>query len=121
MDVKVLFSMGRLKKRCMYVNPPGFEDPDFLDRVYKVEKALYGLHQAPRAVIEVQDCNHTRDENSKATAHVKEGIEVNVHMYRSMIGSLMYLTSSRPDIIMKMQESLIVRWKKLFRNGMELI
>nr|GEY67245.1 hypothetical protein [Tanacetum cinerariifolium] len=26
-----------------------FEDPDFLDRVYKVEKALYGLHQAPRA------------------------------------------------------------------------
>ncbi|GKE95865.1 putative ribonuclease H-like domain-containing protein [Tanacetum coccineum] len=27
----------------------GFEDPDFLDRVCKVEKALYGLHQAPRA------------------------------------------------------------------------
>ncbi|GJX75272.1 putative ribonuclease H-like domain-containing protein [Tanacetum coccineum] len=26
-----------------------FEDPDFPDRVYKVEKALYGLHQAPRA------------------------------------------------------------------------
>nr|GEU92607.1 retrovirus-related Pol polyprotein from transposon TNT 1-94 [Tanacetum cinerariifolium] len=29
--------------------PPGFEDPDFLDKVYKVKKALYGLHQAPRA------------------------------------------------------------------------
>nr|GEV93164.1 putative ribonuclease H-like domain-containing protein [Tanacetum cinerariifolium] len=28
---------------------PGFEDPNFPDRVYKVEKALYGLHQAPRA------------------------------------------------------------------------
>ncbi|GJZ97183.1 putative ribonuclease H-like domain-containing protein [Tanacetum coccineum] len=28
---------------------PGFKDPDFPDRVYKVEKALYGLHQAPRA------------------------------------------------------------------------
>ncbi|GKC01712.1 uncharacterized mitochondrial protein-like protein [Tanacetum coccineum] len=27
----------------------GFEDPYFPDRVYKVEKALYGLHQAPRA------------------------------------------------------------------------
>ncbi|GKB17684.1 putative ribonuclease H-like domain-containing protein [Tanacetum coccineum] len=27
----------------------GFEDPDFPDKVYKVEKALYGLHQAPRA------------------------------------------------------------------------
>ncbi|GJT76738.1 putative ribonuclease H-like domain-containing protein [Tanacetum coccineum] len=29
--------------------PPGFKDPDFPDRVYKVKKALYGLHQAPRA------------------------------------------------------------------------
>ncbi|GKD54424.1 putative ribonuclease H-like domain-containing protein [Tanacetum coccineum] len=29
--------------------PPGFEDPDFPDRVYKVEKALYELHQAPKA------------------------------------------------------------------------
>ncbi|GJY41166.1 putative ribonuclease H-like domain-containing protein [Tanacetum coccineum] len=29
--------------------PPGFEDLDFPDRVYKVEKALYGLHQARRA------------------------------------------------------------------------
>nr|GEX92883.1 ribonuclease H-like domain-containing protein [Tanacetum cinerariifolium] len=27
----------------------GFEDPEFHDIVYKVEKALYGLHQAPRA------------------------------------------------------------------------
>nr|GEX41373.1 hypothetical protein [Tanacetum cinerariifolium] len=29
----------------------------------------------------------------------EDGKEVNVHMYRSMIGSLMYLTSSRPDIM----------------------
>nr|GEY42196.1 hypothetical protein [Tanacetum cinerariifolium] len=28
---------------------PRFEDPDHLDKVYKVVKALYGLHQAPRA------------------------------------------------------------------------
>nr|GEZ92928.1 hypothetical protein [Tanacetum cinerariifolium] len=27
----------------------GFQDPEFLERVYKVEKAMYGLHQAPRA------------------------------------------------------------------------
>nr|GEV58256.1 hypothetical protein [Tanacetum cinerariifolium] len=27
----------------------GFEDPDYPDKVYKVVKALYGLHQAPRA------------------------------------------------------------------------
>nr|GEV58103.1 hypothetical protein [Tanacetum cinerariifolium] len=30
-------------------NPPGFQDPKFPERVYKVEKAMYGLHQAPRA------------------------------------------------------------------------
>nr|GEY21363.1 hypothetical protein [Tanacetum cinerariifolium] len=29
--------------------PLGFEDPDYPDKVYKVVKALYGLHQAPRA------------------------------------------------------------------------
>nr|GEX92999.1 uncharacterized mitochondrial protein AtMg00810-like [Tanacetum cinerariifolium] len=37
------------KEEEMYVcQPPRFEDPDFPDKVYKVEKALYGLHQAPR-------------------------------------------------------------------------
>nr|GEW30061.1 ribonuclease H-like domain-containing protein [Tanacetum cinerariifolium] len=29
--------------------PPGFQDPEFPERVYKVEKAMYGLHHAPRA------------------------------------------------------------------------
>nr|GFA02637.1 ribonuclease H-like domain, reverse transcriptase, RNA-dependent DNA polymerase [Tanacetum cinerariifolium] len=29
--------------------PTGFKDPDHPDKVYKVVKALYGLHQAPRA------------------------------------------------------------------------
>ncbi|GJS14501.1 putative ribonuclease H-like domain-containing protein [Tanacetum coccineum] len=34
----------------VYVNePPGFKDPDHPDKVYKVVKALYGLHQSPRA------------------------------------------------------------------------
>ncbi|GJT07052.1 putative ribonuclease H-like domain-containing protein [Tanacetum coccineum] len=32
-----------------YDEPPGFEDPDNPDKVYKIVKALYGLHQAPRA------------------------------------------------------------------------
>ncbi|GKD44038.1 putative ribonuclease H-like domain-containing protein [Tanacetum coccineum] len=42
--------MERLKKEEVYVcQPLGFEDPEFPDRVYRIEKALYGLHQAPRA------------------------------------------------------------------------
>nr|GEX67476.1 putative ribonuclease H-like domain-containing protein [Tanacetum cinerariifolium] len=36
-------------KRSVCLSTPGFEDPDHLDKVYKVVKALYGLHQAPRA------------------------------------------------------------------------
>ncbi|GKA66076.1 putative ribonuclease H-like domain-containing protein [Tanacetum coccineum] len=38
-----------IKEEVYVCQPPGFEDPDFPDRVYKVEKAMYGLHQAPRA------------------------------------------------------------------------
>ncbi|GJS28634.1 ribonuclease H-like domain-containing protein, partial [Tanacetum coccineum] len=46
----VIRNKARLIKEEVYVcQPPGFEDPNFNDRVYKVEKALYGLHQAPRA------------------------------------------------------------------------
>nr|GEV07550.1 retrotransposon protein, putative, unclassified [Tanacetum cinerariifolium] len=66
-DVKSAFLYGRIEEEVYVCQPPGFEDPDYPDKVYKVEKALYGLHQAPRAW--------------------------------SMIGSLMYLTSSRLDIM----------------------
>ncbi|GKD43003.1 hypothetical protein Tco_1267648, partial [Tanacetum coccineum] len=38
-------------------------------------------------------------ETQKPLLKDKDGEEVDVHMYRSMIGSLMYLTSSRPDIM----------------------
>ncbi|GJX31324.1 putative ribonuclease H-like domain-containing protein [Tanacetum coccineum] len=37
------------QKKVYVCQPSRFEDPDFLDKVYKVEKALYGLHQAPKA------------------------------------------------------------------------
>nr|GEW97454.1 putative ribonuclease H-like domain-containing protein [Tanacetum cinerariifolium] len=49
MDVKSDFLYGKIKEEVYVYQPPSFEDPNFPDRVYKVEKALYGLHQAPRA------------------------------------------------------------------------
>ncbi|GKC68615.1 putative ribonuclease H-like domain-containing protein [Tanacetum coccineum] len=49
MDIKSAFLYGKIGEEVYVSQPPGFEDPDFLDRVYKVEKALYGLHQAPKA------------------------------------------------------------------------
>nr|GEU30229.1 ribonuclease H-like domain-containing protein [Tanacetum cinerariifolium] len=49
MYVKSAFLYGKIEEEVYVCQPPGFEDPDFPDRVYKVEKALYGLHQATRA------------------------------------------------------------------------
>ncbi|GJS31791.1 retrovirus-related pol polyprotein from transposon TNT 1-94 [Tanacetum coccineum] len=154
MDVKSAFLYGKIEEEVYGCQPPGFKDPDFPNRVYKVEKALYGLHQAPRACYETlstylldngfhrgkidktlfiirdkglqvkqkedgifinQDKYVTEILNKFSFTDVKtastpmetqklllkdeDGEEVDVHLYRSMIGSLMYLTSSRPDIM----------------------
>ncbi|GKC04229.1 putative ribonuclease H-like domain-containing protein [Tanacetum coccineum] len=168
-DVKSAFLYRKIKEEVYIYQPPGFEDPDFLDRVYKVEKVLYGLHQAPRAwyetlatylldngfqrgkidktlfikrfkgeillvqvyvddiifgstkkelCIEFKKLTHERFQMSsmgelifflglqvkqknddKPLLKDVDGEDVDVHLYRSMIGSLMYLTSSRPDIM----------------------
>nr|GEX93261.1 uncharacterized mitochondrial protein AtMg00810-like [Tanacetum cinerariifolium] len=49
MDVKSAFLYGKIEEEVYVCQPSGFEDLDFPDKVYKVEKALYGLHQAPIA------------------------------------------------------------------------
>ncbi|GKB97114.1 putative ribonuclease H-like domain-containing protein [Tanacetum coccineum] len=134
MDVKSAFLYGKIRVEVYVFQPPGFEDPDFLDKVYKVEKALYGLHQAPRAWYEtlfflglqvkqkedgifINQDKYVTDvlkkfgftnvktastpmETQKPLLKDEDGEEVDVHLYRSMIGSLMYLTSLRPDIIL---------------------
>nr|GEX67629.1 hypothetical protein [Tanacetum cinerariifolium] len=49
MNVKSAFLYGTIEEQVYVCQPSGFEDPDYPDKVYKVIKALYGLHQAPRA------------------------------------------------------------------------
>nr|GEY28550.1 putative copia-type Pol polyprotein [Tanacetum cinerariifolium] len=116
MDFKSAFLYGRIEEEVYVYQPPGFEDPNFPDKVYKVEKALYGLHQAPRACKErVEQDKYVAEvlkkfdfvnvktastpmESNKPLIKDKEAKDVDVHLYRSMIGSLMYLTASRPDI-----------------------
>ncbi|GJU37932.1 putative ribonuclease H-like domain-containing protein [Tanacetum coccineum] len=170
MDVKSAFLYGTIKEEVYVCQPLGFEDPQFPDKVYKVEKALYGLNQAHRAWYEtfstyliengfrrgtidktlfikkdkgdillaqvyVDDiifgstnkslCDEfeqmmhkkfqmssmgeltfflglqtasTPMEPIKALVKDEEADSVDVHLYRSMIGSLMYLIASRPDI-----------------------
>nr|GEW47544.1 hypothetical protein [Tanacetum cinerariifolium] len=141
MDVKSAFLYETIKEEVYVCQPLGFKDPDYLEKVYKVVKALYGLHQDPRAWYETlanyllengfsvrkdrsdivyqeaksQDkyvaeilrkfgltdgkLASTLIDTEKPLLKDPDGEDVDVHTYRSMIGSLMYLTSSRPDIM----------------------
>nr|GEX24561.1 retrovirus-related Pol polyprotein from transposon TNT 1-94 [Tanacetum cinerariifolium] len=49
MDVKSAFLYGIIDEEVYVMEPPRFQDPEYPARVYKVEKAMYGLHQALRA------------------------------------------------------------------------
>ncbi|GJW67690.1 putative ribonuclease H-like domain-containing protein [Tanacetum coccineum] len=52
MDVKSAFLYGTIEEEVYVYQPPGFVDPAHPNKVYKVIKALYGLHQAPKAWFE---------------------------------------------------------------------
>ncbi|GKE07832.1 putative reverse transcriptase, RNA-dependent DNA polymerase [Tanacetum coccineum] len=80
MDVKSAFLYGKIKEEVYVCQPPGFEDPDFPDRVYKVEKALYGLHQAPRAC-DVKTAN-TPMETHKPLLKDADGEDVDEHIFQ---------------------------------------
>jgi hypothetical protein len=49
MDVKSAFLNGPIKEEDYVEQPPGFEDSEYPNHVYKLSKALYGLKQPPRA------------------------------------------------------------------------
>jgi hypothetical protein len=49
MDVKSVFLNGPLFELAYVEQPPGIEDPKYPNHVYKLNKALDGLKQAPRA------------------------------------------------------------------------
>ncbi|GKA93025.1 retrovirus-related pol polyprotein from transposon TNT 1-94 [Tanacetum coccineum] len=89
MDVKMAFLNGELKEEVYVSQPEGFVDQDNLSHVYNFKKAIYGLKQAPHTpVVE----KNKLDEDLQATP-------VDATLYHDMIGSLMYLTFSRPDLI----------------------
>nr|GFB42405.1 hypothetical protein [Tanacetum cinerariifolium] len=77
-DVKSDFLYGKIEDEVYFYQPPGFEDLDFLEKVYKTTS--------------------TPMEPNKAMIKDTEAEDVDVHLYRSMIGSLMYLTAFSLDI-----------------------
>ncbi|GJW65064.1 putative ribonuclease H-like domain-containing protein [Tanacetum coccineum] len=112
MDVKSVFLYGTIKEEVYVTQPPGFKDPDHPDKVYKVVKALYGVTSSTKSMVYVDDIifGSTNKELYVKSASSPVNLEkplvkdadtddVDVHLYRFMIGSLMYLTTSRPDII----------------------
>nr|GEW99566.1 hypothetical protein [Tanacetum cinerariifolium] len=127
MDVKSAFLYGTIDEKVYVMQPPRFQDPEFPHRVYKVEKAMYGLHQALSAwyglqVLQMKDGIFLSQDKyvgdilkkfrytdirvaktliDRENLWGKDGTikDMEFHLYRSMIGSLMYLTASRPDIM----------------------
>ncbi|XP_071741275.1 uncharacterized protein [Rutidosis leptorrhynchoides] len=92
MDVKTTFLNGILQEEVYVGQPEGFVDFKCPNHVYLLSKALYGLKQAPRA------CPTPMSINISLHADL-DGQPFDQMLYRSLIGSLMYLTASRPDIM----------------------
>nr|GEX74138.1 retrovirus-related Pol polyprotein from transposon TNT 1-94 [Tanacetum cinerariifolium] len=107
MDVKTAFLNGNLREEVYVSQPDGFVDQDNLNHVYKIKKALYGLKQALRAWYDMLSSFLISHDFSKVDTPMvekskldedKEGKAVDPSHYRGMIGTLFYLTASRPDL-----------------------
>nr|GEZ11269.1 copia protein [Tanacetum cinerariifolium] len=97
MDLKTSFLNGMLKEKVYDGQPPGFVSKQYPDHVYALDKALFEMENydiVPTPMVE----------QAKLKLNLV-GKPINHTDYRSMIGSLMYVTSSRPDTMFATSES----------------
>ncbi|GKE25787.1 retrotransposon protein, putative, ty1-copia subclass [Tanacetum coccineum] len=119
MDVKTAFLNGELHEVVYVSQPKGFLDQDNPTHMYRLKKELYGLKRAPRAcprgifinqsiyalkIIKKYDMQSSDPVDTPMMDKGKldedlQGKPVDPTHYRGMIGSLMYLTSSRRDLV----------------------
>nr|GEV98175.1 retrovirus-related Pol polyprotein from transposon TNT 1-94 [Tanacetum cinerariifolium] len=139
MDANSAFLYERIEEEVYVYQPLGFKDPNHPEKVYKVVKAVYGLHQALRAwlmkdkfqmssmgeltfflglqvkqkedgifisqdkyvteVLRKFNFSDVKSANTPVDTEKTLVKDVDVHLYRSMIRPLMYITASRPDIM----------------------
>nr|GEV26367.1 putative ribonuclease H-like domain-containing protein [Tanacetum cinerariifolium] len=95
-DVKSAFLYETIKEEVYVCQPLGFEDPDHPDKVYKVVKALYGLHQAPRAWLTEGKSASTPIDTQKPLLKDPNGEDVDVHTY----SYIQYALTVNPHIYM---------------------
>ncbi|GJX37939.1 putative RNA-directed DNA polymerase [Tanacetum coccineum] len=109
LEYETAFLNGELKEEVYVSQLEGFVDQDNPSHVYKLKKALYGLKQAPRAWYDMlssflisQQFSNGAVDITLFTRHAGNDIllgkQVDATLYRGMIGSLMYLTTSIHDL-----------------------
>ncbi|GJT84110.1 retrovirus-related pol polyprotein from transposon TNT 1-94 [Tanacetum coccineum] len=100
-DVKSAFLNGKLKEKIYVKQPPGFESSEFPNYVCKLDKALYGLKEAPRACSLVKTPMVPPNNLGPELA----GKRVNETLYRGMIRSL--IPPSDDSVARPLKEYLI--------------
>nr|GEX67393.1 integrase, catalytic region, zinc finger, CCHC-type, peptidase aspartic, catalytic [Tanacetum cinerariifolium] len=98
-DVKIAFLNGELKEEVYVSQSVGFVDPDHPTHVYRLKKALYGLKQAPQVWMNSCDLVDTPMVDQLKLDEDPLGIPIDQTRFCSMVGSLMYLTANRPDLV----------------------
>ncbi|GJV14841.1 putative ribonuclease H-like domain-containing protein [Tanacetum coccineum] len=123
MDVKSALLYGTIDEEVYVSQPPGFVDPKFPKKVYKVVEALYGLHQAPRAwyatlsaFLEKKSMTD-QQEDQQQQQNMLDALLVLIddHVKIGLCNFRIALEKSQPDVIYKVCLAILQRY--LFFNA----